>query len=369
MLNIYQRNYKLYPIIPIVIVLASILSIIIAKLPLSINLTGGTLIIVNQSSNYSLSYLQGSISRLFPSSVVTVTKNLNQIDIYISANSTLSAIERSYENIQADYNSYQQIYSNITVLRSEGNSSYLSLEPSLQLLYNKILSNFTSEQLKAADLGLRANNSYNSSNISSVIKLSLLYFNESQARYYNMTISKIRSVINADSYTIESVSPEIGSYFLNDFIDILIAAFVMVFIAVYIIFRDILPAFTIVLGALADISIAMSALVIFHLPLGITSLAALLMIIGFSIDTEVLAAIRIIKRHEDTKEIRAFNSMKTGLTMTSSALIAFTSMLVFSIIFNIATYEEIASILIIGLIGDIFTTWFGTTPVILSIKK
>ena len=61
--------------------------------------------------------------------------------------------------------------------------------------------------------------------------------------------------------------------------------------------------------------------------------------------------------------------MKTGLTMTSTAIIVFSALFVISYIAFIPTYFEIAGVVLAGLIGDIFTTWFGNTVFVLWYKK
>ena len=93
------------------------------------------------------------------------------------------------------------------------------------------------------------------------------------------------------------------------------------------------------------------------------------MLIGYSIDTDVLTAIRILKRSGGTPEDRAYESMKTGLTMTATAIVAFAVLFVVSIIIYVPTYYEISSVVLFGLIADIFTTWFGNASIILWHKK
>ena len=92
------------------------------------------------------------------------------------------------------------------------------------------------------------------------------------------------------------------------------------------------------------------------------------MLIGYSMDTDLLASVRILKRSESTASERAFATMKTGLTMTGAAIIAFAVLFSVSYITGISTFFEISAVMLFGLLGDIFTTWFGNTPLILWIK-
>jgi len=70
---------------------------------------------------------------------------------------------------------------------------------------------------------------------------------------------------------------------------------------------------------------------LFKIPLGIASVGGLLMLIGYSIDTEILTSIRILKRHEGAAEERAYHTMRTGLTMTTTAIATFATLFAISI--------------------------------------
>ena len=74
---------------------------------------------------------------------------------------------------------------------------------------------------------------------------------------------------------------------------------------------------------MTDIVVALGGMGLFGIPLGVASVGGLLMLLGFSIDTDMLSAVRILKRNDATPEIRAFSTFKTGLTMTFTAIISF----------------------------------------------
>jgi Preprotein translocase subunit SecF len=107
---------------------------------------------------------------------------------------------------------------------------------------------------------------------------------------------------------------------------------------------------------------------LFGIPLGVASIGAILMLIGYSMDTDLLTAIRILKRSDETATKRAFSTLKTGLTMTSAAIISFSVLFIVSYITGISTFFEISAVVLFGLIADIFTTWFGNTTLILWYK-
>jgi len=55
--------------------------------------------------------------------------------------------------------------------------------------------------------------------------------------------------------------------------------------------------------------------------------------------------------------------------MTTTAIATFATLFAISIIAYVPTYYEIAGVVLFGLIGDLFTTWLGNTPMILLYKK
>ncbi len=136
-------------------------------------------------------------------------------------------------------------------------------------------------------------------------------------------------------------------------------AFIFMSITVFIIFRNVVPSLAVIFAALSDIIIAVGGMSLFGIPLSIASVGALLMLIGYSVDTDILLTTRILKRREGTVTQRAIEAMKTGLTMAAAAIGSMVA-LYLVVIFMIPaaqTLADIAAVLIIGLIADIMATW------------
>jgi len=102
------------------------------------------------------------------------------------------------------------------------------------------------------------------------------------------------------------------------------------------------------------------------IPLSLASVAALLMLIGFSLDTDVMLTARVIKRKEGTAAQRAFDAMKTGLTMNLAVLISFGVLLSLSLFLQIPFYYQVGSVAVIGACVDAIATWMGNAPLILQ---
>ncbi len=136
-------------------------------------------------------------------------------------------------------------------------------------------------------------------------------------------------------------------------------AFLFMSITVFIIFRNVIPSLAVIFAALSDIIIAVGGMSLFGIPLSIASVGALLMLIGYSVDTDILLTTRILKRKEGTVTQRAIEAMKTGLTMAAAAIGSMVA-LYLVVVFMIPaaqTLADIAAVLIIGLIADIMATW------------
>tara|TARA_Y100000034_G_C6589539_1_gene256040 strand:+ start:118 stop:462 length:345 start_codon:yes stop_codon:yes gene_type:complete len=85
-------------------------------------------------------------------------------------------------------------------------------------------------------------------------------------------------------------------------------------------------------------------------------LVAFLMLIGYSVDTDILLTNRILKRFEGTLNERIFGAFKTGITMTLTSLLAVIFALVVSVSFS-PLLTQIFTVLAIGLGFDLLNTW------------
>jgi preprotein translocase subunit SecF len=134
---------------------------------------------------------------------------------------------------------------------------------------------------------------------------------------------------------------------------VLIAAFVGMGIVVYVVFRSPLPSMAVLVAALLDIFEAMGLMTLVGVKLSLATVAALLMLIGYSVDTNILLTSRLLKRSEEMRH-RLLGAMKTGLTMSATTLCALTALYGFS---TSDVLDDIALVLVFGLIADLMNTW------------
>ena len=161
------------------------------------------------------------------------------------------------------------------------------------------------------------------------------------------------------------VEPTLGSTFWESAITVVLTALILVVLVIFIFFREVIPSLAVIGAAAFDIAAALALMAIFQVPLSLSTISALLMLVGYSVDTDIMLTTRLIKRRESTAKGRTKEAMKTGLTMTFTTLTALMAMLTLSYFTQMLVIFEIALVLLFGLIGDLISTWLMNAPVLL----
>ncbi len=154
-----------------------------------------------------------------------------------------------------------------------------------------------------------------------------------------------------------------GNFFLtiNPIISaIIFITFATILIRIYI--KNSVPAFAVMLSAFADIIMTLALVNIIGMKISTAGIVAFLMLIGYSVDTDILLTTRLLKKHESVNAAlsRAF---KTGTTMTITSIIAITAALIVVFSFS-SVLNQIFTILLIGLGFDLFNTWITNASII-----
>jgi len=167
----------------------------------------------------------------------------------------------------------------------------------------------------------------------------------------------LKGTATINSY--KSVGPVLSKQALNQIYWAVGFAFIFMSITVFIVFRDPIPSIAVILAAASDIIIAVGGMSLFGIPLSLASVGAILMLIGYSVDTDILLTTRVLKQRKGSINQRALGAMKTGLTMSISAIASMTALylVTFFLMPEAQVLSNIAAVLIIGLLADIITTW------------
>jgi preprotein translocase subunit SecF len=122
-----------------------------------------------------------------------------------------------------------------------------------------------------------------------------------------------------------------------------------------------IPSIAVILAAFSDIVITVAVLSLLQIKIGTASIAALLMLIGYSVDTDILLSTRVVKEREDEYRDRVTDAFTTGITMTLTTLSAVT---VTYLVAQSQTLSQIMLVLVIGLLVDIINTWLQNAPLL-----
>ena len=175
--------------------------------------------------------------------------------------------------------------------------------------------------------------------------------------------------IERNQYSFQKTSSETGERFFKQTIIALIFAFLAIGIVVFITFRDLVPSLFVVLTAFSDMVSTLAVISLLDVKLSLGGVAAFLMMIGYSVDTDILLTTRVLKRKEGTIFERTVNSLKTGLTMS---LTSFFGVLAAYFLTTSDAIKQIMLILSIGFLFDIIYTWIQNTGILrwyLEIKE
>jgi len=140
-------------------------------------------------------------------------------------------------------------------------------------------------------------------------------------------------------------------------------AFVLMAIVVFIQFKTIVPSLTVISCAFADIFMTLVTANILGLQISTAGIVAFLMLIGYSVDTDILLTTKAIKRDNGSLNKRLFESFKTGITMTLTAIFSVSVSLIIIGSFS-SILSQIFTIMLIGLIFDIINTWVTNASII-----
>jgi len=181
------------------------------------------------------------------------------------------------------------------------------------------------------------------------------------------TMDKLLEAIESEtdakknSFGVETIEPSLGkSFFRETFIAILIA-FLFMGIVVFLYFRTFIPSMAVILAAFSDMVVTLAIINLLGIKLSTAGIAAFLMLIGYSVDTDILLSTRVLKREEGTVFERVVGAMKTGLTMNITTLAAITIAL---FIAQSEVLRQIMTIIFIGLLVDIINTWLQNAGIL-----
>jgi len=169
--------------------------------------------------------------------------------------------------------------------------------------------------------------------------------------------------LTEENSSFEFTGSSLSESFYKQLLLAMVFAFVFMAIVIFIMFRIFVPSAAVVLSAFADILMTLVAVNLFGMKISTAGIVAFLMLIGYSVDTDILLTNRVLKRKEGSLNHKIFGAFKTGMTMTLTAIAAVGVALFIVKSFSVVL-TQIFSILIIGLLFDILNTWVTNVSII-----
>jgi len=172
--------------------------------------------------------------------------------------------------------------------------------------------------------------------------------------------------LTKDNSSIEFSESSLGKNFFNQLMIALLIAFILMSMVIFIMFRTFIPSMAVIFSAFSDIIVPLAIVDFFGIKLSAAGIAAFLMLVGYSVDTDILLTTRALdpkKAREGSLNQRLFGAFKTGILMTLTAL--FAVLPAFFIVTGLPdSFRQIFLILALGLCADIIYTWMANLGII-----
>ncbi|MBN1923469.1 MAG: hypothetical protein JW791_01770 [Nanoarchaeota archaeon] len=164
----------------------------------------------------------------------------------------------------------------------------------------------------------------------------------------------LNTALSNDDISFGTQSSVIGESFLSDSLWLLLIGFALMSLVSYFYFKNLIPALSITFSTFSDILGIIALFNLFQIKISVATIGALLMMIGYSTDSDILLATNIIKRKEGSLKDRMKKAINTEMTMAFAAIITFSIMYFLS---SVEVIKHIALVLLAGILFDIINTW------------
>jgi preprotein translocase subunit SecF len=167
--------------------------------------------------------------------------------------------------------------------------------------------------------------------------------------------------LDEEQYSVEVMGSSLGASFFRETIRAVLIAFIFMGFVVFFYFKVPAPSLAVILAAFSDIVVTLAIVNMLGMKLSTAGIAAFLMLIGYSVDTDILLSTKVLKRKDGTVMERIMNAMKTGLMMNATTVSAIIVALIFA---QSEVIKQIMTILLIGLLVDLINTWIQNVGIL-----
>ncbi len=175
-------------------------------------------------------------------------------------------------------------------------------------------------------------------------------------------LSLVDEVFPGKDRDVRSVGPAMGESFMQGAKLAVVLAFLLMGAILALIFRQPIVAITVILSGALNVFEAAAYMTLFGVKLAPHTIGALLMLMGWSVDSEVLFDSKIFKHYEGDAKTRALSAMKTAMTMSASIFASLAALYFFS---TSSLIKDMALVIMLGSFFDIINTWFQSLSMVL----
>ena len=155
---------------------------------------------------------------------------------------------------------------------------------------------------------------------------------------------------------VDQVSPSFASDTARTAVFGVLLAFLGMSVLVFALFRTFIPSLAVVASAFSDLLIPVATMNLLGIQMTLGTVAALLMIIGYSVDSDILLNDSVLRRTGGFYE-SVSRAMRTGVTMTLTSIAAMVVMAIVASVFGLGLLRDIGIILSVGLCADLMNTY------------
>jgi len=167
--------------------------------------------------------------------------------------------------------------------------------------------------------------------------------------------------LKKDQFSVEVIGSSLGKSFFKELFMSIGFAYLLMGLVVLAFYRTIVPSAAVIICAFCDMVCTVAVYNLTGRTLSSAGIAALLMLIGYSVDTDMLLTSRVLRRKEGTVMDRVYSAFNTGMTQTMAAIAAVTVALIFT---HSDVIKEVMIVLLIGLFIDFPMTWIQNAAMI-----
>lgn len=178
----------------------------------------------------------------------------------------------------------------------------------------------------------------------------------------------------------ESVEPFIGKEIMNNGLKAIVIAFVLIILYVWYRFKSmsgLSAGVFAVVGVIHDVLVMLSVYVVFQIPLNESFIAAMLTVVGYSMNDTVIIYDRIRENNRLLRKVplpelvnsSIIQTLNRSINTVVTSLIAITTVYIFSKVNGINSMEQFSFPLIVGIAAGCYSSIFIASPLYVMWKE